>query len=139
VTVFEAPQTSDEAVAVVEHTWWGDTPYFLFIVKENTQHVKIDVDVTNWHAIYKDWMRGRMRWYLARKSDDTIVFGVEVYPEDKPWYYKHHTIDLTGPRAGIEWVAYGIGVTRGKKRHGLWITQDNLICDDVDLEGLLRG
>jgi hypothetical protein len=135
----EAVVTSDVAVAEISHPWWGDNPYFLLIVRENTQLIKIDLDVTGWMTIYKDWLRGRMRWYLIKKSDDRVVFGIEVYEGDQPWYVKRHTIDIMGVRAGTEWIAHGIGVTRRKKRRGLWVTGDGLVCDDTDVDTLMRG
>ena len=41
----DVPGTADIAVAEIEHPWWGDNPYFLFVVRENSQNVKIDLDV----------------------------------------------------------------------------------------------
>jgi hypothetical protein len=141
VTVHESVQAADVAVGEVHHEWVGDNPYFLFIVRENTQNTKIDLDYPGWAQIWKDWIRGvRSRWYLCRKSNDTVVFGIEVYEDDQPFYYKRHTTDLNGPFQGIEWVAYGIGAKRADgTRDGVWITQDGLVCDDHDIDSLMRG
>jgi hypothetical protein len=115
-------------------------PYFLMVVRENSEHLKIDRDEPGWATTYADWMRGRLRWYLCRKADDVVVFGVDVRDGDQPFYYKRHTTDLNGPLAGVEWVAYGIGAKRADgTRDGVWITQEGLVCDDHDVDTLMRG
>lgn len=124
--------------------WAGDNPYFLLAVKEDSEHQKIDLDERGWATKYKGWTRGRMRWYLVRKADEAVIVGMEVHDGDKPWVYTHHSTVVMGPQAGAEWLAYGIGVDRGSgKRNrrikGMWITQYGLVCNDVDLESMIRG
>lgn len=129
-----------EVVQTEVQTWAGDNPYFLLVVRPTSEIQRIDLDEHGWATTYKDWMRGRMRWYLVRKADEGVMFGIEVYPDDQPFVYTHHSTDITGPQAGTEWLAYGIGTKhQDGTRDGLWITQHGLVCNDRDVESLMRG
>ena len=141
MTVEEHTMAADVAVAEVHHEWVGDNPFFLFIVRENTQNTKIDLDYPGWAQIWKDWIRGvRSRWYMCRKDDDRVVFGMEVYPDDQPFCGLHHNTYLNGPLAGVDFVAYGMGAKHADgSEDALWITSDGLVCNGRDVDTLMRG
>ena len=138
--VVEHAGLSDVAVAEISRAVAAHVePYYLLCVKENSQYVKIDVEEPGWHQTYAEWMRGRMQWYLVRKSDESVVFGIEVYDGEQPYYAKRHFAEL-GTET-VEGYAHGIGkkcldghtdrlwiLPRSEERDGYLIT----VGDDVD-------
>jgi hypothetical protein len=122
----------------VQETSPSRIPYFLLIVHPESDHVRIDVEEPGWMKTYADWMRGRSQWFLVRKKDETIMFGLDVFEGEQPYYASHH-VGLMGSGGGNEIIACGIGK---KQVDGtmvrLWILPNGLVCagDDVDTFGI---
>lgn len=141
--------------------WEGDNPFYLMIFEPPERvvvggeivgesmpksHV-IDLDQRGWIAANEELMRGRTQWYLIDKQTNGVVFGMQVYDGEQPYYTARH-IGI-GSASGLdrpaEVTAYGIG----KKRNDghvdrLWKLPNGLICtgDDVDtfgIESVKRG
>lgn len=113
-------------------------PYYLLLVRPTGEELKIDVEEYQWMTTYADWMRGRSIWHLVRKANNTIVFAVDVFDGEQPYYTAKH-IGAMGSGGGNEIVAYGIG----KKRldgfvDRLWVLPNGLVCGGDDVETLGR-
>ncbi len=115
----------------------GAVPYYLHIIRANSDQIEIDVEEPQWMKTHAEWMRGRMRWYLMRKADKTPVLAVDVMDGDQPYYAAQHVARISGRGAGGHIVAYGIGAKRvDGNTDRMWVLPNGIVCAGNDVNSL---